>query len=350
MILFALSFAACGGSVAPSAPEPTAPSPPPASAPAPSHEQAAAATQPVETNAPVPEEPPPTLVKLLSFEQVMQRPIMSIAIGKPPRIAVLSDQPWLLDETGWKEKPLPKRHALVEGSRAHVYFGRDNRPRLMGTTAVSQDASGSEAIYLRLERAGWRPKPSEIGRLGGAPKAGLFGVLGHDDPEVVCKVGDICIIKRRSGWTMVPSGPGMPRVFMQDGAVWALYADHVAQISNKGWVRLQGEVPWNDPSGLWGIPDGPIWVSVASDDALYRYEAGAWNRVRSPVVKPQGLWGTSPSDVWVMGEDGAGHFDGTSWAKVEGPKGPLSVVTGTSPKDVWLGGASGLWHGTQQDG
>lgn len=345
--MFAACLAGCAGSVPPSSTEPAPPSPPPVSAPvAPVDEPPPPAPNEAAQARAEDEPPPPAPVKLLDFEHVMQRPVVSIAVGNPPRVAVLSNQPWLLDEGGWQEKPLPARHAFTAENRAEIFFGRDNRPRLMGTTAVSQDGEGSEAIYLRLENAGWTRKPSEIGRLGGLPKAGLFGVLGHDDPEVVCKAGDICIIKRRSGWTMVPAGPGMPRVFMQDGKVWALHDDHVAVISDQGWVRLQGNVPWTTPTGLWGSANGPVWVSVAKDDALYRYESGAWTRMASPVARPKGLWGTSSSDVWVTGEDGAGHFDGTRWARVQGPKGPLSVVTGSGEKDVWLGGASGLWHGT----
>jgi len=252
----------------------------------------------------------------------------------------------LLDRHGWDEKPLPERYAVPKGSRVRIYFGRDNRPRLMGTSAVSDDGSGTEAIYLRLKRAGWRREPSEIGRLGGRPRAGLYGVLGHEDPEVVCKPGDACIVKRRTGWTTLPSGPGMPRVFMHGGHVWALHPTHVAELGSKGWTKLQPEPPWEDPTGLWGNGPGAVWVTVAHEDAIYRYESGQWARLPCPVRGPRGLWGRSASDVWVVGTDGAAHFDGTSWRKVAGPEGPLIVVQGGFAEDVWLGGPSGLWHGT----
>jgi len=289
--------------------------------------------------------PPPESVALLSFERVLEEPIKSIAVGKPPRVAALGDEPWLLDTEGWRKKALPNQYSLAAGSRVEIFFGRDNRPRLMGTTSVSPEGSGTQAVYLRLKNAGWQKEPSEIGRLGGLPHGGLFGVLGHDDPEVVCKVGDVCIVKRVTGWTTLPSGPGMPRVFMHGGEVWALHPDRVSALTSTGWENLPAP-PWSNPTGLWGAMNGVVWVSVASENALYRFESNAWSKVASPVKAPRGLWGTSQTDVWVTGDDGAGHYDGMSWRGVVGPEGPLEVVTGAGAQDVWVGGRSGLWHGT----
>jgi hypothetical protein len=347
-LLFALCCTACGGQ----AHRPTPTTAPPASDPSPPPTPTeVSAGAPVLTASatppPQPEEPPPPEpVSLLAFERVLEEPIKSIAVGKPPRIAALGDEPWLLDTEGWQKKALPKQYALSADSRVEIFFGRDNRPRLMGTTSVSPDGSGTQAVYLRLKNAGWRKEPSEIGRLGGLPHGGLFGVLGHDDPEVVCKVGDVCIVKRLTGWTTLPSGPGMPRVFMQGGEVWALHPDRVSALEGKGWQDLPAP-PWSKPTGLWGDPSGTVWVSVAAENALYRFEEDAWSKVPSPVKAPRGLWGTSPSDVWVTGDDGAGHYDGSTWRRVVGPEGPLEVATGAGAQDVWLGGRSGLWHGTK---
>jgi hypothetical protein len=317
--------------------EPTqsqAPSPPPVSEPP--------TTTPSQAER---EEPKKEPVALLSFERVLDRPIRSIALGNPPSVAVLSDQPWVFDAGGWKEVPLPAAHALAPESRVEIYFGRDNRPRLMGSTL--DGAEGSAAIYLRLKAPGWQREPGEIGRLGGLPRGGLFGVLGHDDPEVVCKVDDVCIVKRRTGWTTVPSGPGMPRVFMHDGAVFALHGDRVMTLGDKGWEAPGRAAPWSGGTGLWGSPEAGPWVSVAGENALYLREGESWTRVSSPVQEPRGLWGTSARDVWVGGKDGLGHYDGVEWRIVRGVPGPLEVVTGSGPEDVWVGGKAGLFHGTK---
>jgi hypothetical protein len=286
-------------------------------------------------------------VSLHAFERVLDKPIRSIAVGKPPRVAALADQPYLRDTDGWQPKPLPPQHALGAQSRVEIFFGRDNRPRLMGTTAVASDGSGTEAIYLRLKAAGWQKEPSEIGRLGGKPAGGLFGVLGHDDPEVVCKVNDVCIVKRRTGWTTLPAGGGMPRVFMHDGAVHALHTDRVSVLGDAGWRDLPGPSPFTQATGLWGKP-GVLWVSVANENALYLREGEGWKRVASPVKEPRGMWGTSANDVWVTGQDGAGHYDGATWRRVAGPEGPLEVVTGSAEGTIWLGGRSGLWRGEKR--
>ena len=315
-----------------------------ASAPTPS-----AATAP-PTSSQQPSTPPAPAFEvrhLLDFERVLPEPITSIAIGKDGRVAALSAEPWLLDAGRWRAIALPASQRPGEGEVDHValFFGRDNRPRLMGARA---SASGeTRAVYLRWKNAGWQREPSEIGRLGGLPHAAMFGVLGHDDPEVACKVGDVCIVKRITGWTTVPAGPGMPLVVMNDGIAWALHEDHVARMESNGWIRLQPEAPWKAPSGLWGSANGPLWVSVPADNALYRFDGKAWSKHDSPVDQPLGLWGSGDSDVWVVGASGAGHYDGSDWVRVDGLQGPLATATGGGPHDVWLGGPSGLWHGTK---
>ncbi len=344
----AVSLLCCGG---PSpAVSPAASTPAPEAAPTPATPSESATPVALEPPAATPTEPlggAVGTVSLHAFERVLDKPIRSIAVGKPPRVAALADQPYLLDTDGWQPKPLPSPHALGAQSRVEIFFGRDNRPRLMGTTTVADDGTGTEAIYLRLKAAGWQKEPSEIGRLGGKPAGGLFGVLGHDDPEVVCKVNDVCIVKRRTGWTTLPAGAGMPRVFMHDGAVHALHNDRVSALGDAGWSDLPGRGPFTQATGLWGRP-GVLWVSVASQDALYVREGDDWKRMASPVKEPRGMWGTSANDVWVTGQDGAGHYDGATWRRVAGPEGPLEVATGSVEGTIWLGGRSGLWRGEKR--
>lgn len=340
--MLALGLMACA-TPSPAPVKPAKPTTPGVATPSPSAETQAQPSAPASETAPPREKPAPDPVQLLSFRRELEVDVRSIAVGKPPAVAVLSDDAWVRSAGGWERKPFPAAIAPPAGSRARIFFGRDNRPRLMGTTSL--DTNESRAIYLRLVNAGWRKEPGEIGRLGGLPHGGLFGVLGHDDPEVVCKLGDVCIVKRVTGWTTLPSGPGMPRVFMHDGAVWAIHSNRVVRLGENGWMDVPGAVPWSEPNGFWGSENGALWVSVAKDDALYRYEAGAWTRVVSPMSGPEGLWGAAADDVWVAGKGGLGHYDGKEWRRVVGPEGPLEVVIGGEQGEVWVGGESGLWHG-----
>jgi len=83
-------------------------------------------------------------------------------------------------------------------------------------------AGDPRMVYLRFRDGAWKEERSEIGALAG-DSSELFGVLGEVDPEVVCKVGGICLVKSRQGWkevnaTIPPSA--VVRVFHGKG--WAL--------------------------------------------------------------------------------------------------------------------------------
>ena len=88
----------------------------------------------------------------------------------------------------------------------------------MGYRQIQQQ---QRQLYYRW-KGNWRAKAGEIGRLDGGKPAALFGILGHDDPEVVCKLGDICIIKRLTGWTMVPVPAAIHRVAIASGKAYAV--------------------------------------------------------------------------------------------------------------------------------
>jgi hypothetical protein len=275
--------------------------------------------------------------------------VRSIGIGKQ-RVAILSDEPWIKDRGKWTPTPIPARYrpGSDEHDEVRIFFGRDDRPRLMGTRHRS--GTDDAVVYLRLKPEGWRPALYEIGQLGNLNvPGGLFGVLGHADPEVVCKVGVQCIIKRLTGWTAVASGPDRPQVKLCGARAWALYPEALAQMTESGWQRLPAPVPWKKPSGFWAIDERDAWVAVASAGQLYHYDGQRWSEHASVVARPREMWASSSDDVWLVGDDGAAHFDGTRWSRVRGPAGPLSQIEGISSQDLWLGGRSGLWHGTSAE-
>jgi hypothetical protein len=263
-----------------------------------------------------------------------------LALGHDGHAATLEDEPWLFDGKGWKELPLPQAVKPPAGSTVHaeIFFGRDNRPRIMGSWTLGSDVG---FLYLRYKN-GWQEGHREIGSLANRPHNALFGVLGHDDPEVVCKVDGQCIIKRLTGWTIFQSGSEVPRVVVAQKSAWALYPDRIAEVGDKGWNALT-PLPFQKPRGLWASPGKRLFVTA--DDSIFHQRNDSWVARESPVAQPTSLWGTTDSDVWVVGNDGAGHFDGQDWRKVAGVTGPLSNVLGRDD-EVWLAGDAGVWRAT----
>ncbi len=246
-------------------------------------------------------------------------------------------------ETGaqWSELTVPERlHPTdTQRERLEVFFGRDDRPRLMGTR---READVATPRYYRF-RDGWRDRTGEIARLDGGTGA-LFGILGHADPEVVCKLGEMCIIKRLTGWTNV-SVPGVEHhVAIAGGSAFAVAPGSALRIDpgDADWRAFGEAVPWQMPAGLCPFADGTLWVVEA--DRLHHWDGTAWQSQDSPRPGARALWGRSPDDVWLVAKGGLGHYDGQVWSRVTAPGGEFSAVIGTDAA-VWVGGASGVWVG-----
>jgi hypothetical protein len=322
-------FVACGHAE-PVAKEPSSPATPVA----PPAAATTATTAPVATN----ETPAPAVpsVELLAFERVLDAPVHSLALGgKGMRFAALGADAWL------DKKKLPAPASQTEGIQ--IYFGRDDQPRLMGF-------QGTDSVYLRWRGGGWQRGAAEIGKLGAGTRAPLFGVLGYDDPEVVCKVGEQCIIKRLTGWTTVDAPKGRPEVVLASKRAWAFEGASILQLDKdkEGFRPLAEKTTFTRASGLWAASATDIWVSEASADALHRFDGKEWKREASPVAGPHALWATGPNDIWLAGDGGAAHFDGKSWSRVKGASDAVSEVTGRSADEVWLAGKSGVWRGTKR--
>jgi hypothetical protein len=268
-------------------------------------------------------------------------------------MAVLADEPWWFEQGAWQKIPLPPQYRPPRRSEPalEIYFGRDDRPRLMGYWSErpgdgDPQRASTTPVYLRYKTAGWHAEWSEIGRLGARRPGALYGVLGHDDPELVCKQDEQCIIKRLTGWTTVPAPPGVATVRLCNQQAWAAFPGALARVqaNRLDWVSQQ--TPWRNASGVWGSADGTAWVSVEQTNRLYRFDGQSWQQLPSPVTGPRDLWASDARSVWLVGEGGAAHYDGVRWRRVRGLSDPLRRIAGKTATDVWLGGSSGLWHGT----
>jgi hypothetical protein len=275
----------------------------------------------------------------LSIDQLLRVPVSAIALGEGTRIAVLADTPYVGDARGLRPLPLPKMllPKASEVDRLGIFFGRDNEPRIMGSR---RGEKGERAIYLRHLPNGWRDGREEIGQLGGAAAGGLWGVLGSADPELVCRVNAICIIKRNSGWTTAPAGALTRLVTLQDGVLWGLEAGGISGIDAHGWTLAIAAPAWSEPQAFWATR-AEAWVS--SGHELFHYHAGRWQALRSPVGQATSFWGTRPDSIWVAGSAGAAHFDGQGFRPVA-IAGPLRVVRGRSDSELWFGGEAGLFR------
>jgi len=281
---------------------------------------------------------PPAPLKL-TVSQLLSVPVSAIALGEGTRIAVLADMPYVGDARGLRPLPLPAmlRPKASEVDQLGIFFGRDNEPRIMGSR---RGEKGERAVYLRHLPSGWRDGREEIGQLGGPTPGGLWGVLGSADPELVCRAGAICIIKRNSGWTTAPAGPVTRLVTLQDGVLWGLEMGGISGIDKKGWALAIPAPAWSEPQAFWATY-GEAWVSTAQD--LFHHRQGKWQTVPSPVGRATSFWGTRPDSVWVVGSKGGAHFDGQSFRPVE-LAGPLAVVRGRSETELWFGGEAGLFR------
>ncbi len=338
----ALVIGACSAppAIPPQAPRPTsapaapsAPVGPPAPAPAPVASAAATVAAP-----PAPAAWP--TVKLGVFTQVLAGRFASIAVGER-RVAALGDEPVMLEGGRWSPRPLPARLRPRNGERdeARIFFGRDDLPRLLGTRL---GPDGEAPIYLRFRDGAWREEHKEIGRLREAPLRGLFGVLGHADPEVVCKVGDICLIKRRTGWKNLPAGPARERIELSGGVAWALREGAVARLDGDAtWTVMKPPGSAGAIGGVWSAGD-EVWVSEPGSARLHHFHAGAWTDEPAPFADPRGFWGPSRADVWLAGGGGLAHYDGARWSRVEGPRGAVAEVAGRGA-EVWAAGDAGVW-------
>jgi hypothetical protein len=300
----------------------------------------------IDASVPPPPAAPAPILRLSEVAQVLAAPVVSLALDpKRGQVAALGAQPWLFDGSRWLPIPLPSplHPQAGEHDEVRIHFGRDSQPRIMGNRF---GADGSRQLYLRFRHGGWREEPKELASFAGKPRAAIYGVLGWDDPEVVCKVGELCLVKQRSGWSQAPlpvPGPTMAlRIDLGLGGVYALLPRQLLRLDQGGWVAVGGSGAWQHPPGGAWLHRAGGWVSVPEEDALYHYDGRSWRRHPSPVHEPRGLWAGSEQELWIAGSDGAGYYDGERFWRVEGVAGPVAEIVGRADR-LWFGGAGGVW-------
>ena len=279
----------------------------------------------------------------ISFRRVATTAVVSLAVGKPPKVAFLgADEALIGDAKGLSRVPVgdaPSAELSIE-----IFFGRDDQPRLMGTRRTP--ASGKAQAYYRRYKGGrFQPEPSELGPLAGGDGA-LYGVLGHEDPEVVCRPGLFCLVKRMTGWSRAPAHPVPVRIVLAGGSAWALHPDRIERLEKGTWVPIVPERTFGEPIALFVDSDGAPWVVESKHDAVTRLVKGAWETKASPVRGARAIGGSAPNDVWLVGASGVARFDGTDWRHVPGVAGPLSLIA-FAPPSLWLAGPAGVFEGTR---
>ena len=164
------------------------------------------ASPPASTPAPV----APATYQATTITRVLAEPVHALGVdGQYGALGALGGDAWMTtrfkegQERTWRKLPFPKhlRPAADEKDEARIYFGRDNQPRVMGTRF---GPDGPRQHYLRFRHGRWKTEPHELAAFAGRPHAALYGWLGWDDPEVLCKVGRFCLLKSRRGWSQAP--------------------------------------------------------------------------------------------------------------------------------------------------
>lgn len=302
---------------------------PPSAAPASANEKAPSASA-AEIRAP------------RSFSLMRPGVVTSLAVAKPPKIGAVIDGGVVLhDAKGFRELPRPPSEA---GWRdVGLFFGRDDQPRMMGRTSDgSAEKPRVRSVYLRFKGGRWQPEPSELGPLG-SPEGALYGVLGWDDPEVVCRPGAVCLVKRLSGWKSVRAHAEPMPIQLAGQTAWALAKDHIERLDPSGFVELEPRHPFSEPSSVWVDDAGGIWVAEPTTKRVHHLSGGTWSSFESPIGAPRALLGDAGGVLWLAGDAGVAWWRDGRFIAVSGVAGPLAFAV-KSGSESWFAGAAGLYR------
>jgi hypothetical protein len=310
------------------------------SAPAPPFATSRPASVPADAGAPpaAPQEAALATAKF-GFRRVLDAPVHSLSFGEKSYVAAMGADAWLDRGKGFEKLPKPPKPT----ADVAISFGRDNLPRLMG---FERTPAGEAGVYFRFRKNAWERGASEIARLADDPGP-MYGVLGWADPEVVCKRGNQCIIKRTSGWKFLPALASLPRVVLCEGQAWAFEQNQLWLLEKEGWRSIAPAPAFGRISSVWGTSPAEVWVADAGRTALHHFAGSSWSEQRSVIEAPRAVWAPSSSEIWLAGEGGAARHDGKQWVlAADAPKGAL-IVAGRGTSEVWVGGSSGVWQGSR---
>jgi hypothetical protein len=273
------------------------------------------------------------------LERVLDKPCRALALDREPYVAALGDDVvTVTDKRGTHDEPLPDA-LRGAGVSVGVFFGRDYRVRVAGTAHTPQ---GDEVRYYRSLPGGLKPALDELGPLGKRGGPGLLALLGTADPEIVCRPGQSCLIKRVSGWAKASAPAGLTRVGLSLGSGWAIAGTTFFNLG-KDWLPLAAPGPWRraDDAFVRGAE-----VCVVDHDAsrLHHYDGQAWRSSAAPISGPRSLWGNEET-LWIAGDGGAATFESGGFRKLDAVAGVrVNKVLGRGASDVWLCTSGGVFR------
>jgi hypothetical protein len=271
------------------------------------------------------------------FHRELEAEVRFLALEKPPHAAALgAEEVWIHDARGWRKERLPPSARAAAGSDLALFYGRDDRVRIIGSRL---EGGAPRGVYQRLLPTGFRVERSEIGRFAGLTGP-LVSVLGTADPEIVCQPDDACLVKRRSGWTTIGSPADLTRVTLGEGVGWAVAGRQLLRLG-AGWEPAGTLGTWARADALFATRDR-AWVVETGAACVHAFDGATWTAAPSPIAGPRALWGARADALWLAGEGGLAFFDGSSWRRVNEAPAPLAAVLGRGEADVWVGGAKGL--------
>jgi hypothetical protein len=266
---------------------------------------------------------------LPKLERVLDKPCRALALDQEPYVAALGDDAvTVLDKRGTHEEKLP------DGLRGPnisvgVFFGRDYRVRLAGT---AHTPTGDEVRYYRSLPGGLRPAPDELGPLGKPGAPGLVALLGTADPEIVCRAGISCLIKRISGWAKASAPVGLEHVGLSWGSGWAIAGTTFYRLE-KDWVAASAVGPWRHADDAF-VRDQHACVVEHDGSRLHHFDGAAWHSSAAPVTGPRSVWGGKAS-LWIAGDGGAAVLVDDAFQSLPDIS-RVAQVLGRSDDDVWL--------------
>ncbi len=280
-------------------------------------------------------------------ERVVEAPVRAIAVDKAPHVSALGERTvHIHDQKGWHEHTLPA--AALGDARLSLFYGRDYRLRLVGTRSAS---GGLETLYYRWLPGGFRAAPDEIGRLGSTRKGGFVALLGTLDPEVVCRPGDVCLIKRLRGWATIAAPAEIELVAIDGGEAWAVAGKSLLKVdADKRWAVVTDSGPWSKANAL-SVTGGNVWVLESEASKLHHFAGDGWSSAPSPSPYPRAFLARESNDLWLGSDDGlftcrlreTGKWE---WRRVLTMPGGVGVIAyhPAQTSSIWVGGKFGLFR------
>lgn len=274
---------------------------------------------------------------LPELERVLDKPCRAIALDRAPYIAALGDDSiTVTDKRGTHTEALP---AALRGAdlTVGVFFGRDFRVRVAGTAHTPE---GDEVRYYRSRPEGLKPALEELGPLGHRGGAGLIALLGTADPEIVCRVGESCLVKRVSGWAKASAPAGLSRVGLSLGHGWAIAGSSLFNLS-KDWLAVSTPGTWHHADDAF-VRGNQACIVEHDTNLLHHFDGKSWHSSAAPVAGPRSVWGDEDA-LWIAGDGGAAVFSDGTFQKVDGLANVAQVI-GRSADDVWLCSQDGVFR------